>query len=128
VQYVSFENLIEYKKKEYYHALMDGQKNRNKNSELIDKWIVFFLTGITILINRLEEKHDFYKSKGGYLNDRQKKIRDFIKKKQPVKLNDISNHLLEISPNTIKKDLQYLKSENILDSIGKNKGTVYVLK
>ncbi len=128
VQYVSFENIIEFKKKDYYRALIDGQKNRNKESETVDKWVIFFLTCMTILIERLEKKYDIYKSKGGYLNDRQKKVRDFIKKNQPVKLNDISNFLDEISANTIKKDLQYLKSENIIDSIGKNKGTVYILK
>jgi len=128
VQYVSFENLIEFKKKEYYQALMDGQKNRNKDTEIIDKWVIFFLTCITILIERLEKKYDIYKSKGGYLNDRQKKIKDFIKKRQPVKLNDISSQFQEISVNTIKKDLQYLKSENIIESIGKNKGTVYIFK
>ena len=107
---------------------MDGQKNRNKASETIDKWIIFFLTCMTILIERLEKKYDIYKSKGGYLNDRQKKVRDFIKNNQPVKLNDISNYFDGISSNTIKKDLQYLKSENVIDSIGKNKGTVYILK
>ena len=128
VQYVSFENLIEQKKKDYYKALMDGQKNRNTKSEQIDKWILFFLDCINILIIRLEKKYNIYKSKGGYLNDRQKMIKEFIKKKQPVKLNDISNNFNEISANTIKKDLQYLKSENIIESIGQRKGTVYVLK
>ncbi|MFH1005408.1 MAG: Fic family protein, partial [Bacteroidota bacterium] len=128
VQYVSFENIIESKKKEYYQALIEGQKNRNKKSEIIDKWVLFFLTCMTILIERLEKKYDIYKSKGGYLNVRQKKIRDYIKKNQPVKLNDISNNFEDISANTIKKDLLYLKSENIIESIGKNKGTVYILK
>ncbi len=128
VQYVSFENIIESKKKDYYQALIDGQKHRNKETEIVDKWILFFLTCMTILIERLEKKYDIFKSKGGYLNERQKMIRNYIKKNQPVKLNDISNNFEEISANTIKKDLQYLKSENIIDSIGKNKGTVYIMK
>lgn len=128
VQYVSFENIIESKKKNYYQALMDGQKNRNNETELADKWILFFLTCMTVLISRLEKKYDVFKAKGGYLNERQKMITDFIKKNQPVKLNDISFHFDGISANTIKKDLQYLKSENIIESIGKNKGTVYTIK
>ena len=128
VQYISFENIIESKKKEYYQALIDCHKNRNTESEKIDKWLLFFLACMTILTERLEKKYDIYKSKGGYLNARQIKIRDYIKKEQPVKLNDILKNLENISVNTIKKDLIYLKSENIIEPIGKNKGTVYILK
>jgi len=43
IQYISFENVIETKKKSYYIALMDGQKNRGKENERIDSWILFFL-------------------------------------------------------------------------------------
>ncbi|NTW32308.1 MAG: Fic family protein [Bacteroidetes bacterium] len=126
VQFVSFENLIEYKKKEYYQSLMEGQKNRDTKKEVIDKWMVFFLDCINLLIGRLEKKYDIYKSKGGYLNDRQKKLIEFIKKNQTVKLNDLSNKFKEISINTIKKDLQYFRNENLIESIGKNKGMVYI--
>ena len=48
--------------------------------------------------------------------------------KQAVKLSDLSNKFKEISINTIKKDLQYFKNENLIESIGKNKGTVYIAK
>jgi DNA-binding transcriptional regulator YhcF (GntR family) len=36
--------------------------------------------------------------------------------------------MTDISINTLKKDLQYLKKEQIIESVGKNKGTVYILK
>jgi predicted HTH transcriptional regulator len=65
---------------------------------------------------------------GVYLNDRQKLIKSFIEKNQPVKLGDLVKGLSKISINTIKKDLQYFKKEQIIDSIGKNKGTIYVLR
>ncbi len=35
---------------------------------------------------------------------------------------------MDISINTLKKDLQYMKIEQIIESVGKNKGTVYMLK
>ena len=41
VQYVSFEHIIETKKEDYYRALMDGQKNRYKEDEKIDKCVNF---------------------------------------------------------------------------------------
>jgi len=126
--YISFENLIESKKKEYYEALVSGQKNRNTSKERIDKWLLFFLNSIEILITRLEQKYDVLKMKGGYLNSRQKLIKEFIAKNQPVKLGDLSKKMINISINTLKKDLQYLKKEQFIDSIGKNKGTVYILK
>ena len=128
VQYVSFENLIEQKKKSYYEALMDGQKDRYTDTERINSWILFFLSSLETLIQRLEQKYDVFKSKGGYLNDRQKRIKDFIEKEQPIKLSDLSKVFTDITIHTLKKDLQYLKTEQIIDSIGKNRGTIYMIK
>jgi len=127
IQYVSFENLIEQKKKTYYEVLMDGQKDRSSGLEKIDQWMLFFLQSLEILIQRLEQKYDVFKSKGGYLNDRQKRIKQFIINNQPVKLADLANGMVDISINTIKKDLQYMKTEKIIDSIGQNKGTLYII-
>jgi len=128
IQYVSFESIIEKHKKEYYEALMSGQKNRNTPNENITTWTVFFLQCLTELIQKLEEKYTTLQSKGGYLNERQKNVFEFIKGHQPVKLNDLGTHFKDISPNTLKKDLLYLKQENFIESIGKNKGTIYVIK
>ena len=126
IQYVSFENLIEQKKKTYYEALMDGQKDRNAENENINAWVVFFLDSLETLIQRLEQKYDLFKSKGGYLSERQKKIMDFISSNQPIKLTDLVIAMPEISSHTLKKDLLYLKTEQFIDSIGKYKGTIYI--
>lgn len=144
IQYVSFENLIEKTKKEYYQALMEGQKNRisnsvitntnkneqafvNKENENISKWIVYFLDKLSVLTQRLDAKYDVFKSKGGYLNERQKEIKEYLNKNQPLKISDLAKKFKNISINTVKKDLQYMKKEQIIKSIGKGKGTVYVV-
>ena len=57
VQYVSFEHIIENKKKKYYKALMSGQQNRYSDKENIYEWILFFLTSIEELISKLEIKY-----------------------------------------------------------------------
>ncbi|KAA6345363.1 Adenosine monophosphate-protein transferase SoFic [termite gut metagenome] len=128
IQYISFENYVEKNKKDYYEALMSGQRNHNNENERIDKWVLFFLNSLKILSERLEHKYNVFKSKGGYLNDRQKLIKEFIVNNQPVKVSDISNQFSEIHPSTIKKDLQYLRDEQVLVMIGKGKGSVYVLR
>lgn len=128
IQYVSFENLIEQKKKTYYEALMDGQKDRYSENERVDKWMLFFLQSLEALIHRLEQKYDVFKTKGGYLNERQKIIKEFITNNQPIKLSDLVNSMPEISINTLKKDLQYMKAEQIIESVGERKGTIYILK
>ena len=127
IQYISFENLIEETKKEYYQALMEGQKNRNKENENISKWAPYFLEKLQALTQRLDAKYDVYKSKGGYLNERQKEIKKYLKENQPLKISDLAKGFDTISINTIKKDLQYLKKEKIIMSIGKGKGTVYII-
>jgi len=128
VQYVSFENIIEKYKKDYYESLMEAQRKRYSEEEKINKWQIFFLNSLEILIKRLEEKYNTYSEKGGYLNSRQKQIKEFILKNEPVKISDIKNNLNEYSINTIKKDLQYLQEENIIEKIGKNRGTIYIIK
>lgn len=128
IQYVSFENLIEQKKKTYYEALMEGQKDRNSENEIINAWVLFFLDSLEALIHRLEQKYDLFKSKGGYLNERQKKILDFIATNQPIRLADLAQSMPEISSHTLKKDLLYLKTEQFIDAVGKYKGTIYIKK
>lgn len=128
VQYVSFENEIEYRKKEYYKALMEAQQKRNTEEEIIDTWILFFLDCLESLIMKLEAKYKQYKEKGPYLNERQKKIADFIKENEPLKVGDITGFFKNESRNTIKKDLQYLNKEGVIDKLGQGKGTIYVMR
>jgi len=127
IQYVSFENFIEQTKKEYYQALMEGQKNRNKENENISKWVLYFLDKLNILTQMLDAKYDVFKSKGGYLNERQKKISEYLKENQPLKISDLAKRFENININTIKKDLQYMKKEQIIKGVGKGKGTVYII-
>ena len=127
IQYISFENHIEQSKKTYYEVLMTGQKNRGTEQEHIDKWLIFFLESLKTLTEKLEQKYDVFKSKGGYLNARQRLIKDFIKDSQPIKVSDLAKQFPEIGLSTLKKDLQYLRDEQVLTMIGKGKGTIYVL-
>jgi Fic family protein len=127
IQYISFENHIEQNKKAYYEALMNGQKNRGTDNERIDLWLVFFLESLKTLTEKLEQKYDVFKSKGGYLNDRQKIIKDFITNNQPIKISDLAKQFPEIGLSTLKKDLQYLRDEQVLTMIGKGKGSIYIL-
>lgn len=128
IQYMSFENIIEQNKKTYYEALMEGQKDRNSDKERIDKWMLFFLQSLETLIHRLEKKYDIFKSRGGYLNERQRRIKEFIESNQPIKLSDLVIKMADVSINTLKKDLQYMKAQHVIESIGKNKGTVYMIR
>jgi Fic family protein len=128
VLYVSLEHIVENKKKAYYQALMEGQKDRYKETERIDTWILFFLESLSDLILKLEQKLKEYRKIGGYLNERQKEILAFIQENQPVKSGDISSKLPQYSAATIQKDLQYLVTEFELEKIGNNKGTVYIIK
>jgi len=127
IQYVSFENLIEKTKKDYYKALMECQKNRGKRTENISKWILYFFEKLNDLTQKLDAKYDIFKSKGGYLNERQKEIKKFLSENQTLKISDFARHFGGININTIKKDIQYMKREKIINSIGKGKGTVYLI-
>ncbi|NOR75392.1 MAG: hypothetical protein GQ525_09550 [Draconibacterium sp.] len=62
------------------------------------------------------------------MNERQKEIKDYLKENQPFKISDLAKYFEGINFNTIKKDLQYMKREQIINSIGKGKGTVYIVE
>ena len=127
IQYISFENIVEKKKKQYYKALMEGQKDRNTKKENIESWVLFFLEAMMELTQKLETKIKIYSSKGSYMNERQKKLFKAIEDSQPLKLADLDSLFKEVSVNTLKKDLLYLKKENLIATMGKGKSTVYIV-
>lgn len=125
IQYISFENHIEINKKEYYNALMSGQKNRGKKTEKIDEWLIYFLQGIVKLTQKLDQKYLAMMSKGAYLTARQKQVKAYIEKKQPLKVSDIAKYFKNVPLPTLKKDLQYLRQEQQIKMIGQGKGSIY---
>ncbi|MEZ0610128.1 Fic family protein [Fibrella sp. WM1] len=127
-QYVSFENIIEQRKADYYRALMAGQQHRGTDRELIGDWIIFFLDCLKTLTDRLNNKYALYKDKGGYLNARQQRVVASFQANRPVKVSDLSALLPDLSVNTLKKDLQYMVQQGMLERMGEGRATVYVLK
>lgn len=128
IQYVSFENIIETRKDDYYRALMEGQKNRYKENERIDIWVLFFLDCLITLTQRLNAKYETYNKLKLVINDRQQQIMEYVKEFKTVKVSDIENHLSQYSRNTLKKDLAFLVKEGLLLKTGEKKGTQYHLK
>ena len=127
VQYASVEYEIEKQKKEYYKALMAGQKNRYNKKEKIDKWIVFFLNTLKKTIQKLEQNYQEIKDKRSYLNLRQTKALSFIKENEPIKISDLTNSLNEFTPYILKKDIKYLVDEGLIKQVGKGRATTYII-
>ncbi|MBD2757364.1 Fic family protein [Spirosoma validum] len=127
-QYVSFENIIEQRKADYYRALMAGQQHRGTEKEVIGDWIISFLDCLQTLTSRLESKYALYKDKGGYLNERQQQILVTLQEHHPLKVSDLSTRLPHLSINTLKKDLQYMVQQGMLEKLGALKATVYLVK
>lgn len=125
-QYISFEHIIEDRKKEYYQVLMHDQQHRGTDKEIISEWMLFFLSSLEILIEKLEHKYASYKERGNYTNERQQQIIQYIETKQPIKLNDIVKGFPDLSIHTIKKDLQLLVQQQMISKAGEKKGTVYM--
>lgn len=128
MQYASMEIEIEKRKKDYYKALMNGQKNRGTKQELIDDWMIFFLETLEATIKKLEDRYKSIKDKKSYINDRQQKIVNFIGIKEPVKIGDLTAALTDFSEYTIKKDVKYLLDEKYLEKAGRGKATVYLIR
>ena len=89
--------------------------------------MLYFLDCLEVLIKKLEKKYETFNSIGPYLNSRQKEVVAFITKAQPVKVGDIARALEGYTIHSIRKDLQYLYQEGVVDRLGKGKGVVYFL-
>jgi Fic family protein len=125
VQYISFENLIEEKKESYYRALMEGQKDRGKNQERIDKWVVFFLECLVILTQRLTLQYATYSKLTTVLNERQQVILAYMKEQKVAQVGELTSQLQQYSRNTLKKDLV---QEGLLLKVGEGRGIRYHIK
>ena len=128
IQYISFENVIEARKEEYYRVLVDGQKDRYKDSESIDAWVLFFIRCLITLTEKLEIKYDTYSKLKIALNKRQQQVLKFIQETEPAQIGDIEKTLKEYSRNTLKKDLIYLVREGRILKTGDRKGTRYHIR
>lgn len=125
IQYVSFENVIESSKEEYYLVLMEGQQNRYKDNERISAWVLYFMQCLITLTERLDAKYETYSRLKTALNKRQQHVLDFIRDNEPAQIADIEKALGQYSRNTLKKDLAYLVREKLLLKTGNRKGTRY---
>jgi Fic family protein len=125
IQYVSFENIIEIRKDDYYRALMDGQKNRGKVTERIDKWILFFMECMVILTQRLEAKYATYSQIEKGLNERQQKIIQLLKRNRKAQIKDIDKAFPDYSRNTLKKDIALLLNEGLVIKTGDGRSVTY---
>ncbi len=128
VQFISFENLIESRKADYYRALMDGQKDRYDEQERIDKWLFFFLDNLEELAKRLEHKYAQILKRGGYLSARRQEILGFLSTKGNVQIADVLAAFSKVPRSTMKSDLSYLVREYYLQKTGVGRGTVYSVR
>lgn len=127
VQYSSFENLIEERKRDYYRALMDGQQKRGQPDETIERWVLFFLDCLQSLTQRLTEKRTEYTAIKGYLNERQKQLLEAVQQNQPVQVSDLLKIVASIPRATLKRDLSILTERRLLVQVGKGRGVRYFL-
>lgn len=127
VQFVSLEHIIEVRKKGYYLALMECQKNRYTESETIGDWLLFFLDCIVNLSQQLEHKLLRIKQNNEYLNARQNQILRFIEPKGKARVKDIFENAGNSALVTIKKDLRFLLDKNLLFKTGVGKATTYFI-
>ena len=107
---------------------MEGQKNRGKENERIDNWILFFLECLILLTQRLEAKYETYSKLKTALNKRQQAVLDFLKEQKTAQVGEIGSQLKAYSRNTLKKDLVYLVKEGLLLKTGEGRGVRYHIK
>jgi Fic family protein len=128
IEYVSFEHVIENRKDMYYRVLMETQKHRGSDDEILDRWVIFFLDCLIDLTEKLNIKYETYNSLKSSTNDRQKQVLAYIDKHKTIQIKDLEKDLSDYSRNTLKKDLQYLVQEGFILTTGSGRGVRYHAK
>ena len=124
IQYVSFEHEIENRKADYYHVLMECQRQRP--GEDVHPWVMFFLSCLgniqQKLMNKLEVKVSM-----SQMTPREKKIYDFIESHPGSQSGEISQKL-DIPLPTVKRVLTDMVTQKFLDKHGVGPGTNYTVE
>ncbi len=128
IEYVSFEHVIENRKDMYYRVLMETQKHRGTDDEILDRWVVFFLDCLINLTEKLKVKYETYNNLKSSTNDRQKEVLIYIDQNKTIQIKDLVIDLSQYSRNTLKKDLQYLVKEGLILTTGSGRGVKYHAK
>jgi Fic family protein len=128
IEYVSFEHTIENRKDMYYQVLMETQKHRGSDDEILDRWVIFFLDCLIDLTNKLTVKYATYNNLKSSTNERQKQVLVYIDEHKTIQIKDLEENLSNYSRNTLKKDLQYLVQEGFILTTGSGRGVRYHAK
>ena len=121
IQYVSFEHEIENRKVEYYQVLMECQQQRP--GENVTPWVLFFLSCLGNIQNKLMAKLDVQKSEN-QMSPREKMIYSFIESHPGTKSGEIAEKLNVPLP-TVKRILSEMVSGNFIAKHGSGIGTNY---
>lgn len=127
VQYVSFEHVIEERKKDYYKILMACQAKRYTDDEIIGEWVVFFLTCIATLTAKLRAKIPKLTTNAKHVSKRQERILEIINHRASTKISDLQLHI-NVSLASLKRDISYLHENGFIVREGVGKATVYKVK
>lgn len=134
VQYISFEHVIEQRKKEYYQNLMEAQANRFTEEENLGLWFIYFFDCIENLISKLKTKlastdntcePDRHK---GDLAKRQFLVLDFVRKNGQTKIADLEGQFPDLNRAAIKYAVSQLHEAGKLSRHGRGRGTWYQSK
>lgn len=126
IQFVSFEQALERRRKEYFRAFMACHARRG-GEETLGEWQDFFLGTLLELSNSLEKSFAAKKAKGDYLSETHKRLLAAAEGDAPFKFSDARKKLPDVNENTLKKALQGLVKTGRLEKMGEKKGAIYIL-
>ncbi len=124
IKYVSFEHEIESRKSDYYHILMECQRQRP--GEEVNSWVLFFLACLKNIQQQLLAKLEV-QAKSDKLSVREKKIYSFIENHPGSKSGDIARKI-DIPLPTVKRILSEMVKSKLLAINGAGAGTSYTIE
>lgn len=128
IPYVSFEEIIEERKTDYYLSLRQTQKNHKTENEDISEWINFMLDALIEQTERAKTLIDA-KQPEKLLSSKQIAVYDLFADGSILSVKEIAERLTgEVARPTIKKTLTRLVELKLLERLGSARSTRYQKK
>ena len=124
--YASLEAVIEKNKEGYYLSLRQTQGTIKTDNPNFQPWILYFLQALQQQKNNLEKKIERENLLLKTMPELSLKIIEIVKERGRITNNEIVQ-LTQANRNTVKKRLENLVNENLLQKHGVGKGTWYSL-
>lgn len=125
-RYISLERVIEESKETYYESLYESSQGWYEGEHDLLPWLTYFLGVLQRAYKEFEEGVNRIEKSPGVKSTLVRNVVEHMR--GPFTFNDLLQKCPLVSPHTVRKVLQKLKEEGVVEPIGRGRNAKYIRK